>query len=97
MPATAPVADWGDPNWVGRFWKENGMKYRVIIAQDEDGVFVAEVPALPGCISQGKTRNEAINNIREAIEGYLESLKAHGEPVPPPITEEVVEVIEVVG
>jgi predicted RNase H-like HicB family nuclease len=57
------------------------MKYRVILTQDEDGVFVAEVPALPGCISQGKTRDEAINNIKEAIEGYLESLKAHGEPV----------------
>ncbi len=72
------------------------MKYRVLIEQDEDGVFVAEVPALPGCISQGKTRNEAMDNIREAIEGYLESLKAHGEPIPPPITEEVVEVSEAV-
>ena len=68
------------------------MKYRVIIEQDEDGVFVAEVPSLPGCISQGKTRAEAVKNIREAIEVYLESLKAHNEPVPPPISEEVVEV-----
>lgn len=59
------------------------MKYRVIIEQDEDGVFVAEVPSLPGCISQGKTRGEALTNIREAITGYLESLEAHGEPVPP--------------
>ncbi|RLF27224.1 MAG: hypothetical protein DRN05_05970 [Thermoplasmata archaeon] len=70
------------------------MKYRVLIEQDEDGVFVAEVPVLPGCISQGKTRAEAMENIREAIEVYLESLKAHGEPIPPPITEEVVEVAE---
>jgi len=68
------------------------MKYRVLIEQDEDGVFVAEVPALPGCISQGATRAEAVKNIQEAIEAYLESLKEHGEPVPPPITEEVVEV-----
>jgi antitoxin HicB len=68
------------------------MKYRVLVEQDEDGVFVAEVPALPGCISQGFTRDEAIENIKEAIAGYLESLKAHNEPVPPPITEEVVEV-----
>ena len=68
------------------------MKYRVLIAQDEDDVFVAEVPALPGCISQGLTREEAIENIKEAIGGYLESLEAHNEPVPPPITEEVVEV-----
>ncbi len=68
------------------------MKYRVNITQDEDGVFVAEVPSLPGCISQGATRTEALANIKEAIAGYIESLEAHGEPVPPPITEEVVEV-----
>ena len=68
------------------------MRYRVIIEQDEDGVFVAEVPALPGCISEGKTRSEAIGNIKEAIAGYLESLQAHGEPIPPSISEEIVEV-----
>jgi len=68
------------------------MKYRVTITQDEDGVFVAEVPALPGCISQGATRDEAVKNIQEAIQAYLESLKKHKEPVPPPITEEIVEV-----
>ena len=68
------------------------MKFRVIIQRDEEGVYVAEVPALPGCISQGPTRSEALTNIREAIAGYLESLKAHGDPVPPAIDEEVVEV-----
>lgn len=68
------------------------MRYRVLIEQDEDGVYVAEVPALPGCMSQGKTRSEAIANIKEAIAGYLQSLQAHGEPVPPSITEELVEV-----
>jgi predicted RNase H-like HicB family nuclease len=68
------------------------MKYRVFIEQDEDGMFVAEVPALPGCISQGNTREEALRNIQEAITVYLESLKAHNEPIPPPINEEVVEV-----
>ncbi len=68
------------------------MKYRVIIQQDEDGMFVAEVPALPGCMSQGATRVEALANIREAIEAYLESLKDHDEPIPPSIDEEVVEV-----
>ena len=68
------------------------MKYRVLIEQDEDGVFVAQVPTLPGCISQGQTRREALKNIEEAIEAYLESLKAHDEPIPPPIEEEVVEV-----
>ena len=68
------------------------MKYRVLVEPDEDGVFVAEVPSLPGCVSQGRTRAEALANVREAIAAYLESLEAHGEPVPPPITEELVEV-----
>jgi antitoxin HicB len=68
------------------------MKYRVYLEPDEDGVFVATCPALPGCISQGHTRAEATANIREAIEGYLKSLKKHGEPVPPSIIEEIVEV-----
>jgi predicted RNase H-like HicB family nuclease len=68
------------------------MRYRVLIEQDEDGVYSATAPSLPGCISQGKTREEALKNIREAIALYLESLKAHGDPVPPSISEEVVEV-----
>ena len=68
------------------------LKYRVVIEQDEDGIYVAQVPALPGCISQGQSRDEALNNIKEAIELYIESLEAHNEPVPPPISEEVVEV-----
>ncbi len=68
------------------------VEYRVLIEPDEDGVYVAEVPLLPGCISQGRTRAEALENIKEAIAAYLESLKAHNEPVPPPISEEVVEV-----
>jgi predicted RNase H-like HicB family nuclease len=68
------------------------MRYRVLIEQDEDRVYVAEVPALPGCISQGRTRAEAVDNIKEAIAAYAESLQAHGEPVPPSIFEEVVEV-----
>lgn len=68
------------------------MKYRVLIEQDEDGVFVAQCPALPGCVSQGPTRAEALANIREAVQGYLESLKQHDEPVPPPISEDIVEI-----
>jgi len=68
------------------------MKYRVLIEQDEDGVFVAEVPSLPGCISQGYTRAQVHINIQDAIAGYLESLRQHDEPVPPSIYEEVVEV-----
>lgn len=68
------------------------MKYRVMIEQDEDSVYVAEVPSLPGCISQGQTREEAVENVKEAIAAYIESLEEHDEPIPPPITEEVVEV-----
>jgi len=68
------------------------VKFRVLVQQDEDGVFVAEVPSLPGCISQGGTREEALRNIQDAISGYLDSLRAHGEPIPPSIGEEVVDV-----
>ena len=68
------------------------FRFRVLIVQDEDGIFVAEVPALPGCISQGSTRQEALANAREAIELYIESLEAHGDPIPPAITEEIVEI-----
>ena len=76
-----------------RTWtRGEAMKYRVLIDQDEDGAFVAEVPSLPGCVSQGATREEALTGIREAIALYVESLEAHGEPVPPPITEEIVEI-----
>lgn len=68
------------------------VKYRVYLEPDEDGVFVAICPALPGCVSQGRTRVEATENIREAIEGYLKSLRKHGDPLPPSILEEVIEV-----
>ena len=68
------------------------MRYRILIEQDEDRIFVAECPSLPGCISQGKTRKEALKNIQDAIKGYIESLKKHNEPVPPPIDEEIIEV-----
>ena len=68
------------------------MKYRVIIETDEDGIFIVECPTLPGCISQGKTREEALRNIKDAISGYLESLEKHNEPVPPSINEEMVEI-----
>jgi predicted RNase H-like HicB family nuclease len=68
------------------------MKFRVIIGQDEDGVFIAQCPALPGCVSQGQTRKEAEANIREAIQGYIESLRKHDEPIPPSITEEIIDI-----
>ena len=68
------------------------MKYRIYLQRDEDGMFVVTCPALPGCVSQGRTRVEAQDNIREAIALYLESLREHGEPIPPGIEEEIVEV-----
>ena len=52
------------------------MKIHVLIEQDETGYFVAEVPALPGCLSQGKTREEAIANVKEALEGWLEVMES---------------------
>jgi predicted RNase H-like HicB family nuclease len=55
---------------------------KLLISQGEDGYFVIEVPSLPGCISQGKTREEALINIKEAIEAYLESLIKNNEPIP---------------
>lgn len=55
---------------------------RVMIYPGEDGYWVVECPSLPGCITQGKTREEAIENIREAIALYLESLEAHGDSIP---------------
>lgn len=68
------------------------MKYRVLIEEDEDGIFIIECPSLPGCVSQGRSRKEALENIQDAIKGYLESLKKHNEAIPPSIQEELVEV-----
>jgi predicted RNase H-like HicB family nuclease len=58
------------------------VEYRVIIEKDEDGILVARVPDLPGCATEGKTRQELMKNVKEAIQAYLEELKAHGDPVP---------------
>jgi predicted RNase H-like HicB family nuclease len=63
-----------------------------LIEQDEDAVFVAECPSLPGWFSQGKTRKEALANIQDASKGYWESPKKHNKPIPPSIEEEIVEV-----
>ncbi len=55
---------------------------QVIVYSGEDGYFVAECPSLPGCVSQGKTREEAVANIKEAIAGYIAALQADNLPVP---------------
>jgi predicted RNase H-like HicB family nuclease len=58
------------------------MKRQVIIYPGEDGYWVAECPSLPACISQGNTKAEAIANIKEAIELYIEVLKEEGRTIP---------------
>ncbi|MFO1498653.1 MAG: type II toxin-antitoxin system HicB family antitoxin [Verrucomicrobiota bacterium] len=55
---------------------------QVLVYPGEDGYWVAECPSLPGCISQGRTRQESITNIKEAIDGYVDVLKEDGLPVP---------------
>ena len=62
---------------------------QVILYPGEDDYFVVEVPSLPGCISQGKSREEALTNIEEAISLYIEVLEERGESVP----EDKVEVV----
>jgi predicted RNase H-like HicB family nuclease len=57
-------------------------KRQVLLYLGEDGYLIAEVPSLPGCVSQGKTRAEALVNIEEAISLYLEVLQDRGEPIP---------------
>ena len=53
------------------------MNLRVVVERDEKGYYVAEVPALPGCVSQGKTYEEALANIKEAVEGWLEVMESN--------------------
>lgn len=69
------------------------MEYKIILEPDpEDGGYVVHCPALPGCYSQGDTKAEAIANIREAIEAYIESLKKDKQPVPKGVEPEIVSV-----
>ncbi|MHB1493593.1 MAG: type II toxin-antitoxin system HicB family antitoxin [Thermoplasmataceae archaeon] len=66
------------------------MKYTVILEKDEAGFYVVNVPALPGCFTQGKTREEALENAKEAIESYIGSLKKHNESIPEDVGEEII-------
>ena len=68
------------------------MQYTVVLEQEEDGGYVVSVPALPGCVSQGDTRGEAIANIREAIDVYLADCRDAGDPVPTEAGREFVDV-----
>ena len=58
------------------------MRYTAILEPQPDAGYHASCPTLPGCHSEGDTLNESLNNLREAITVYLESLQAHGEPIP---------------
>jgi predicted RNase H-like HicB family nuclease len=67
------------------------MGYTAILQRESDGGYVATVPVLPGCVSQGDTREEALKNIREAIEVYIEDCIASGDPVPEEDEKEFIE------
>jgi len=73
-------------------FSERATRYTVILEREADGGYVAHVPALPGCISQGQDRSEAMANIREAIELYVEDCRDAGDPVPTEAGREFVEV-----
>ncbi len=57
------------------------MKFKIVLEKDVEGGFVATVPSLPGCVSQGETEEEALANIKEAISLHMESLAADGQPL----------------
>ena len=68
------------------------MRYTVVLEQESDGGYVVSVPALAGCVSQGGSRAEALANIREAIELYVENCRDAGDSVPTEVGKEFVEV-----
>ncbi|MDD3159954.1 MAG: type II toxin-antitoxin system HicB family antitoxin [Candidatus ainarchaeum sp.] len=57
------------------------MEFKIVFEKDDDGVYIVTVPSLPGCISQGNTKKEALENIKEAIELHMESLVKDGVPL----------------
>jgi predicted RNase H-like HicB family nuclease len=68
------------------------LKLPVVITQDEDGYFLAEVPVLTSCFTQGKTKEEALSNIKEVIQLCLEQMTKEGSPIPEKYLLEQVEV-----
>jgi len=68
------------------------MRYTVVLEKEADGGYVVTVPALPGCVSQGDNREEALANVREAIQLYVDDCRAAGDPVPTDAGREIVEV-----
>jgi predicted RNase H-like HicB family nuclease len=71
------------------------LRFYVHLQPAEEGGYIAAAPALPGCVAQGETKEEALTMIRDATAGYLASLRQHGEPIPPGLQNAEVEVVEV--
>jgi len=69
------------------------MRYTVVLEREADGGYAATVPALPGCVSQGDTRDEVTRNIREAADLYIEDCIAAGDPVPTEAGREYLELV----
>jgi len=65
------------------------MRFAITLEKDEDGYIIASCPTLQGCHSQGKTKEEALANVQEAIKGYIASMRKHGEKIPITEVEEV--------
>ena len=68
------------------------MRYTVVLEEEADGGYVVSVPALPGCVSEGDTRADALANIREAIALYIDDCREAGDPIPTEAGKEFVEV-----
>ncbi|MCJ7443016.1 MAG: type II toxin-antitoxin system HicB family antitoxin [Methanotrichaceae archaeon] len=58
------------------------FSYRILFRKESEGGYTVLVPALPGCVTHGDTIDQAIEMAKEAIDGYIETLKAHGEEIP---------------
>ena len=71
------------------------LKYTVIFEPAEEGGYVVSVPALPGCVTEGDTLEEAIEMVKDAISGYIASLKKHREPIPEETGPSLVSVVDI--
>lgn len=70
-------------------------RFLIYMEPAEEGGYIVSAPALPGCVTQGETKEEALTMIQDAIAGYVTSLKKHGEPLPAGFEQAEVEVVEV--
>jgi predicted RNase H-like HicB family nuclease len=73
--------------------RKAGYKFTVVIERDEDGVYIASVPVLQGCYTQGNTRREALANIQDAIRLHIEARRELGEPIPTEVGVDEVRVV----